>query len=84
MARAVQASYGDGESSATAVVRRQRRASSTISAQRARLDLNDPALHDGESGIVNVLCGPREHSSSGGLTPKKGIKHHERKQRVST
>ena len=53
-----------------------------MSAQQARLDLNDPALHDGESGI-NVQCGQREHRSGGGLTPKKGIENHERKERVS-
>ena len=51
-----------------------------MSAQQARLDLNDPALHDGESGI-NVQCGQREHRSGGGLTPKKGIENHERKER---
>jgi hypothetical protein len=126
MARSVQTSYGDGEGSATAAVRRQRRASRTTSAQRERLDLTDRharwrdrykrpmwtaraqrwrrsdakeghrepsahnervstrtiALHDGESGI-NVLCGRREHSG-GGLTPKKGIESHERKEHVST
>ena len=72
----------DGESSATAAVRRRRRALRTVSAQRARLDLNDPALHGDESGI-NVLFGRREHRSGGGLTPKKGIENHERKERVS-
>ena len=77
MARAVQASYVDGESTATAAARRQRRASSTVSAQRARLDLNDPALHDCENGI-NVQCGRREHNDGGGPTPKKGIEHYER------
>ena len=41
MARSVQTSYGDGEGSATAAVRRQRRASRTTSAQRERLDLTD-------------------------------------------
>ena len=83
MARAVQASYVDGESTATAAVRRRRRALKTVSAQRARLDLNDPALHGDESGI-NVLFGRREHRSGGGPRPKKGIENHERKERVLT
>jgi len=38
--------------------------------QRAHLDLNYPALHDGESG-TNVQCGRREHSGGGSLTPKR-------------
>ena len=49
--------------------------------------LDDPALHtlsDGESGIKYVLSGRREHSSGGGLTPKRGIEHREHKERVST
>jgi hypothetical protein len=39
-------------------------------------------VHDGESGI-NVLFGRREHSSGGGLTPKKGIEHRERNKSAS-
>jgi hypothetical protein len=39
-------------------------------------------LHDGESGI-DVQCGRREHSSGGGLTPKKGIEHRERNKSAS-
>ena len=48
-----------------------------MSAQQARLDLNDPALHDGESGI-NEQGARREHTDGGGPTPKKGIEHYER------
>ena len=41
------------------------------------------ALHDGESDTVRyVQCGRRELSGGGGgLTPKKGIENHERKER---
>ena len=44
------------------------------------------ALHDGESDTVRyVQCGRRELSGGGGgLTPKKGIEHRERIERVST
>jgi hypothetical protein len=64
MARAVQASYVDGESTTTAASRRQRRTSRTMSTQRARLDLNvRPARwRDGESSVTAAFRRQRRAS----------------------
>jgi hypothetical protein len=77
MARAVETSYVDSESSATPGSDAPKNGIESVSTCTI-------ALHNGESGR-NVLCGRREHSSGGGgQCLKKGIEHRDSKQRVST
>ena len=73
MAKAVQTSYGDGKSAATAGSDAKEGIENhelTTSASRLERSRLNPALHDGESGM-NVLWGRREHSDGGGPTPKR-------------
>jgi hypothetical protein len=83
MARAAeQTSYVDGESTAAAAVRRQRRASSTISAQRAHLDLYDHSAQWRER-YKRPIWTVRAHRHHRRPDAKEG--HHERKyERIST
>ena len=55
----------------------------TVSAQRARLDLNDRSARWREPSKRPMWTATRQEHSGSGLTPKKGIEHRERTTSVS-